>query len=274
MYNIAYRKNGGEKVPLTFQNGYIISTISGLMEHTVNLSKSQGYGQLGETVQSAYLQGKNIVINGKITGEKYKQQELLDLFQPLSEGRLWWDNSYWIDTVVSVSPQIAQKEEKRFSLRLFAPFPFWHDEKGKNVILGGVTPLFSFPVMYDRHIFGRKENTGFVNCYNDGNIETQFDLTIHAESDVKNITIENATTFQKLAFTGEISAGQTIRMFRQNNRLYITLDDQNKFSLLDESSDFFSLAVKDNLIVVLTESGTVSVEIQYYNTYIGVTDGI
>lgn len=274
MYNISYQKNGGKKVSLTLNNGYIISTVKGLMEHTVNLAKTQGYGQIGETVQNVSVQGKNIIINGKITGEAFKQQELIDLFSPLSEGRLWWNDKYWIDAVVSVSPTIAQKAEKKFSLRLFVPYPFWRDTKGNTVVLGGIVPLFSFPVMYDRHIFGRKENTGFVNCYNNGNIETPFDLTVHAESDVTNITVENATTFKTLSFTGEIKAGQTLKMFRKNNRLYITLDDKNKFSLLDESSDFFALSPNDNLIVITTSGGNVSAKIKYYNTYIGVTDGI
>lgn len=261
MYNIRYERSDGKALSFSLAQGFIVKSITGDTGYSVDLSISQGYQQVGEMVDSVSIGGQNVVINGFVLDKKTSSKEaLLAVFTPLTRGRLYWEDKYYIETYVASSPEISQEKHSKFSLKLFAPFPFWKSVAETSQTFGSITPLFSFPVNYaEPHTFGMRSRESLVNCLNNGNVPIDFQLEISSRGSVVNPRVSNLTTEQFVSFTGEIESGEKLIMRRTNGELEVLISDgrqqRNAFDMLDVESDFFMLAVGDNVLNMSADSG-------------------
>lgn len=261
MYNVRYERSDGKALSFSLAQGFIIKSITGDTGYGVDISASQGYQQVGELVDATSIGGQSLTMNGFVLDKKTASKEaLLSVFAPLTRGRLFWEDKYYIDVYVSSSPEISQEKHSKFSLKLFAPFPFWRSVAENFSAFGLITPMFSFPVNYSEpHIFGERSRESLANCFNGGNVPIEFSLEISSRGAVVNPRISNLTTEQETSFTGTINSGEKLVMRRVNGELEVVISEggaeRNAFDMLDVESDFFSLAVGDNVVAMNADSG-------------------
>lgn len=216
MYNAKYVSNTGE----TYDFGVSGSTVfdmdigNGL---SVDISTSQGFAQMGESVEGQNVSGRLINVKGVIYKDiSSRRKTLRSVFSPFANGRLTFDNGYYIDVYVKDTPTFSPvKNDGRFTMLLYAPFPFFSKADSGSVEFGELIPGFSFPVNYaEPHTFGTKEKTTVKNIINDGDVPVSFNVTLETTGRATNTTITDLDTGEFLRIQGNLLSGQKILLNR------------------------------------------------------------
>lgn len=243
MYNAKYVSNTGE----TYDFGIDGSTIfdmdigNGL---SVDIATSQGFAQMGESVEGQTVTGRLINVKGVIYKDVSKRRKILrSVFAPFTSGRLTFDNGYYIDVYVKDTPSFSPvKNDGRFTMLLYAPFPFFSKNDAGKIEFGEIVPGFSFPVNYaEPHIFGIKSRNEPKNILNDGDVPVSFNVAFETTGKVTNITITDLDTGEFLRILGDLFVGQKIVLKRSTEGvLSAVLIDGDKQTdiiyLIDENS--------------------------------------
>ena len=259
MYEAKFETEDGRSFRFGYPYGSVFS-IDPLSELDVVLSTSQGFQQVGVTVERAGVGGLSRTIAGRLLGlSKDQRRRMLEVFTPYTSGSLWFNDRYYCRAWVQKTPAFGElKYNTEFTLLLFCPEPYWLDTT-QAYLLGGYTAAFAFPVCYDSHTFGVKSSALFTNCRNDGMVSVPYAVQFRAGAPVTDYGILNAATGEKLSLTDTLAIGETVNVYRDNGRLKVEKESggvtTDIFSRLDEDSTLFSLAVGDNIIKMTADSG-------------------
>lgn len=262
MYNAKFISDNGTAFSFSLNN-YVAFDIEGLSGNDVDVGTSQGFGQIGETVETQGLTGKPLTIKGVIFRNIPQiKKQMQKAFAPFQSGQLIFNDKYKIFVIVKSSPTFNPKKENgAFSMQLFAPFPLWKTVDEKVDIIGDITPLFSFPVNYaEPHKFGERSGAKYVNIVNNGDMETPLKISIIADSTNTNIVISNLQTFEFLRFNGTLETGDEVQFYRDDyNQLIVELwRDGVKSDIIgwiDDDSTLYNLKVGDNVIAIDSDEG-------------------
>lgn len=266
------------------QSPYTIQSFDGLDGISVDVTMSQGFGQIGETLDNLTVQSRPMGIIGKIYNFKPSQlRELEYIFAPLSKVRIEFEEKYWIDAVVKNSPVFSYNlRAVSYAVQLVAPYPFWKTAEANYYKLGALTGGFNFPVNYSTpHNFAQVSDVLYMNCYNAGNTKVDYSAEIMCTSgEATNITLTNAQTQEFVRINTTVTAADTVRIFRENNVLQVTKTTngivKSIFADLDENSNLDYMQIGDNIIRADYESGAAQlvVAISFYDTLTGVHYGV
>ena len=276
MYRAKITTDAGKSFFFSYENG-VLFDISPLSGSTVNVGTSQGFGQIGETVKALTVGGIKRNITGKILNEK-TAREMLSALPALSRGKLWFNDAYYCDMVISRTPEISLKKsgERVFSMQVYCDTPFWRHKDITTYIVNGYTAAFSFPVVYDVHAFGIKATGAFTNCINRGDVAAPIDCAFSALSDVTGYGIINASTGEILKFDDVLRAGETVSVKRHNGMVTAektTADGVvNVLSLMTDDSELLSLTVGDNVFKAIADENDkhLTVAVNVRPAYMGV----
>ena len=283
MYPLKYVSDSGVTIQLGRGTPYRVTKVEGLNGVETKIETSQGFEQVGETIDTLTTGGNTIKVNGKINPfTSDLGNAMTDAILPMSTGRLYIDDKYWIDVAVKNAPAIAQAlRSATYSFRLYAPYPYWKSVQKNTYQLGGSIGGFRFPVNYSTpHHFGQRSSALFLNCINNGNVKTDFILTLYAKATLSNITITNAQTQEYIGINTEMQGGDYVYMYRENNQLRCVRERNNVetdiFSTVDEDTDLFFMNVGDNVLRAEAETGgnNLVVQVDFYNTKSGVFYGV
>lgn len=268
---------------------FIITKCTGLNGITADISTSQGFGKVGSTIDSVTTKGIDISVSGVIIPASVNAlKEMMENIPPMTSGRLYFGDSYWIDVTVKNSPTITQKlKQATFSFRLYAPYPYWKSVSYDSYSLGALGGGFQFysdppQVIYPSsgHHFSMKTGELLVNCINHGNVKSDFTLEIFARGALSNIRITNIRTQEFLKLDISLDGGDYLRVYRDSGILRVVKESGGEFYdvfyCLDEDSDLYYMAVGDNSISAFAENGNsnMDVTISMYPIYTGVFYGM
>lgn len=282
MYNARFETYDGKSFNLGFRHG-IVFDISPLTELNVDVATSQGFQQVGDTVEGVSVGGVSRTIYGKIFKDvNENKNKLLRAFTPFAKGKLYFNGVYFCDAVVQKTPALSVGDKfASFSLMLFCPNPYWLKAKENSFSIGGYSKAFSFPINYAKpHSFGIKNPSAFLNCKNNGTASVPFKVVFSTEFDVTNFGITNIYTLQKIKINDTMNAGERIEVYRDNGRLkvekYLGETVTDIFAKLDEESDLFTMEIGDNVITAFAEDGleNLRVDVTFSEAYSGVYDGM
>ncbi len=229
----------------------------------ITLGKSQGFAQVGETVETQAIAGRPIDVTGKFYGDiPTLKNGLRNVCGPLASGRLVFQGTHFIRVYVKAAPSFsAIKNNGLFKMQFFAPFPFFSEFNETFVRIGGVVSGFSFPVNYGTpHHFAIRSNERYTNVINTGDVRINFRMELRAEGTVVNPQVTNLTTFAFLKINGTINIGEYITIYRDdNNVLRAELTSGNNvtdvITWIDDESSLFELESGDNLISANDDGG-------------------
>ena len=262
MYNAKFISDNGTAFSFGLNN-YVAFDIKGLSGNDVNVGTSQGFGQIGETVETQGLTGKPLTIKGVIFRNIPQiKKQMQKAFAPFQSGQLIFNDKYKIFVIVKSSPTFNPKKKNgAFSMQLFAPFPLWKTVDEKVDIIGGITPLFRFPVNYSEpHKFGERSASKYINIVNNGDMETPLKINIIADGTNSNVVISNLQTFEFLRFNGTLETGDEVQFYYDDyNQLIVELwRDGVKSDIIgwiDDDSTLYNLKVGDNIIAIDSDEG-------------------
>lgn len=254
-----YVNDDGKEITFTYENGYLISKPSGIDTLSVTIDEAQGIGQTGTTIRSANVNSRPVSISGIIVGigQIGKKEALLETVRPDVSGRLYADDFY-LDVTPSATPTIeAATKGARFQFSLLASYPYWMRDEAVTASLNSVNKRFKFPWNISREYqFGEVVKAQFINIRNSGQVKIPFTLTFSAINAVTNPKIIDAKTNQYLLVKKSMVAGEQIVVEITHERVYVTSSvDGECRGALDLNSQFYRLAVGDNVIKPDADSG-------------------
>lgn len=262
MYEVVFENDNGKLFTFGPNGGnWFGMDIGNGME--VTLGKSQGFAQIGETVETQAIGGRPINVNGKFFGNIVKgKNSLRNVCTPLASGRLIFQGTHYIRVYVKAAPTFsAVKNNGLFKLQFYAPFPFFSAFSERYFMIGGMVGGFRFPVNYGKpHHFGKRSAEKYVNVINSGDVRIPYRLVLRSEGVSTNPILTNIQSFAFIKINGTINTGQYITVYRdENNVLRAELTDGNKvtdvITWIDDESSLFELEPGDNLISANDDEG-------------------
>lgn len=229
----------------------------------VSLGTSQGFSQVGETVENQSVGGRSIDVTGEMFGNITERKNALRAAcPPLTAGRLIFQRAYYIRVYVKKAPSFSAKRGNGlFKMQFYAPFPYYRSLDEKLSYVGLITPSFRFPVNYgETHRFGTRSAERYTNVRNDGDVRVPFRLFLQSSGTCTNITVTNLKTFAFLKLNGVLNSGETIQIYRDTEnvlRVELTSGDMttDALSWVDEASALFELEPGDNPISASDDEG-------------------
>ena len=265
-------------------SAYKLLKVSGIDGIEVDVTTSQGFDQIGVSVASMALEERMIGIVGRVDNFTPDQlRRISNMFLPLSMVRVYFEDKYWIDAVVTETPVFSYDlTSARFSVELLAPDPYWKHKNKSFYRLGGLTGGFNFPVSYNTpHNFALFPEILFANCKNNGNARVDFKATVTAFSGTADgFKLTNASNQKYLTVNEPITATDTIEVYRENGILRVTKTTggitEDIFSSFDEESTLFHMDPGDNVIRADATGGdaVLIATIEFYDCVAGVLYGI
>lgn len=288
MYNLRFVKTINDKDTTLLmghnQSEYKITQVSGFDSISVDVGTSHGFDQIGVTIDNMAVGEREMGIIGRVDNFKAEHTKaLVSMFAPMTYLRLYFEEKYWVDVVVTETPSFSYNlRSMTFAVSLMAPYPYFKSVKENYYKLGGVRGGFTFPVRYTgTHAFGAQQEILFVNCYNSGNTKVDYIAEmICASGSISGVTLRSATNQKYLSVATAFEAGDIVRVFRENNILRVTKTSMgittDVFADLDEDSNLFFIEIGDNIIKATPNSGDgkLEVAIRFYDTVTGVAYGI
>ena len=240
---------------------------------SVDIGTSQGFSQIGETVETLAVNGRPIAVKGVLFKDIDNQKKnMRKIFAPFVAGKLIFEDGYYTRVYVQDPPSFSSvKKDGRFTMQLFAPFPYFYSSNETLMQIGGFTPMFRFPVNYgEPHAFGISSRNKISNIYNDSDIKVPYSVRISVIGISANPIVTNLNTLEFLKINGEFEAGNVINVFRDiNNVLVANVTDSDGnvtdiISQIDDSSTFYELSVGENLISVVDDDNGYGMRAQIY----------
>lgn len=237
MYQLSLEINGNTLI-MSYQQGYLISTVDGLTGVTSRLDTVQAASGIGDAYTGGTVQGLPITIRGKILDHNVAaKQALIDTAVPLGEGTLTVYNIdanritpyRKIDVIVRVSPVITQEKHAKFTLSLYAPSPIWYGVDYTTV---------------------QVQNTGTVAVTNEGQYPAEYEMRIVTNDYAKNIYLYLDGTTQgsprlHIDLTKYDSDGYAgiMKLARVRGKVYFYLGSspENRLGCIDPDSDFWAI---------------------------------
>lgn len=244
----------------------------------ITLGKSQGFAQIGETVETQAVSGRTLDVTGVVYGDIVERKNALrNVCAPLAFGRLIFQGTHYIRVYVKAAPSFsAVKNNGIFKMQFYAPFPFFSAFSESHLRIGGITPAFSFPINYaEPHMFGTRDAEKYINVINSGDVRVPFKLVIQSEGVSSNPVVTNLQTFAFLKINGTLNSGEYITIYRDDNNVLraektVGSDVQDVITWIDDESSLFELESGDNLISATDDQGGVAMVVNLsFNPAVG-----
>ena len=279
MYKARIVTNSNKSIGFGPEYGSVFD-ISPLSGSDVKINTSQGFQQIGVTVESQSVEGISRTIKGTFIGSDYSvEKSMLDVLPVFTQGRLYFNEDYYTDIVIKKAPTIIRRGRKvTFTMMVFCRDPFWYSVDGAKYDIGVYTPVFRFPTSFDSHIFAVRNPSSFVDCYNSGSVRVPYTLSLTCDSTIENPGIINANTLEYMKLNFTMTAGDRISVYRDNGRLKVVLnrqgEDSDIFYSLDEESNMFWINPGENVVRLTADTGLSNLYggISFNPAYMGVID--
>ncbi|MDL2253827.1 phage tail family protein [Ruminococcaceae bacterium OttesenSCG-928-I18] len=261
-YDLKAYADNGKNLEFSWDSGLVISDISGLTSVVVNMATSQGVTQVGTSIQDESVNGKDLVIKGTLVGDSaLSRKQLIDTFVPEVPVTLVYNNELELRVKPKVTPDVSRHESNaKFQVTVYAAYPYWSKMDKIIINVGGLEPMFSFPINYGEtdledpktHMFGRRIQSFFVNAENQGNVSAPFDLIFYAKTQVSNPSLTKVDTGEVIKINRNMVAGEKVSVYMTEDQPRVTStiggSEIDIFNDLDYYSTLFELDVGDNLV--------------------------
>ena len=270
MYKVVFESDNGQKYVFGV-DGETVFDIDLGNGVSVDVGTSQGFSQVGETVESMTVGGRTITVHGTVFGNVQSRKKIMrKVFAPFVLGKLIFEGKHYIRVCVKDTPTFSPiKDDGRFTMLLYAPFPFFYSVDDAHYNIGEITPMFSFPANYATpHKFGERGTEKYTNVYNNGDIAVPFNVYMETFGTSVNPLIVNLDTQEYLKLNGTLTVGDVANIYRDsNNILRVELSTGGELvdilSWVDDGSTLFQLNPGDNIIAFDDDDGGNSLTVKF-----------
>lgn len=279
MYSAKIVTNAGKTVLLGYEHG-ILFDIYPLSGTDISISTSQGFQQIGTTVEGQSIVGLRRTIRGNIlTVEAAKR--LLSFLPPFTTGRLFFNDEYFCNITIQKTPEITITKTGKmpFTMQVYCDVPFWYSAKESFYLFNMYQKAFSFPVTYDSHVFGVKETEGHINAKNTGDVSAPLKCIFTTDSEINNYGIADVQTLRKIQFDDTLLPGEQMTLYQESGKVRAVKRKkdgtlESGLGYISYDSALFDLPVGDNILTLIAaENESVSplhAQLSFYPAYVGV----
>lgn len=267
MYEIELRNENGNVVVFTPENNVVLTDVQGTTSNAVDIARSQGYAQVGETVHDMSIGGKTILFEGVIPDNvNSKIKELLNLIVPQVETEIVFGDWLHIKGYPETTPDIVKNTHSaRFQFAIYCPYPYWTTLKSKEISVGGTTGTFEFPLTYEEpHVFGTRSNDVFVVVHNEGNVPSRMKIVLFAGVPVLNPRILNVTSNKRMELMYAMGANEQVVIDTTGDVVKVKTvysgEERDITGVLTRESEIFSLEVGDNVLKLDADVGVTQLD--------------
>lgn len=227
----------------------------------VDLKTAQGVKQVGDTVEDQMVSGVSRTLSVAFWGGLTDAKLFLRSLPYFTKGTLYFGDKYFTRFVLQKTPYFSSYNPKpRCELMLYSPKPYWYNLTAQSSILGGFRPAFSFPVCYDSHQYGIKQDGEAAVLRNLGNLPVPFTATLQCSMQVRHPRVVDLKTGALIGFDLTLQPGDKLEIYRSTtDRLACTLTHEgvttNCFAQLDEDSTLTELQPGDNVLSMQADEG-------------------
>ena len=240
---------------------YFLDPLNGV---DIDLQTAQGINQTGTTVERQSVSGVSRTLDVTFWGSnKLANANFFTRCLPyFTKGTLYFGDRYFARFVLQKTPYFASyTPDPRCSLMLYTPKPYWYDLTAVSSVLGGFRPAFSFPVCYDSHQYGIRQDGTMAVLRNDGSLPVPFTATLRCDMPVTHPKVVDLQTGAFIGFDLTLQPDETLEIYRStSDRLACTLTragvTENIFAKLDEDSTLTELQPGDNMLSMQAENGS------------------
>ena len=131
----------------------------------VDIQTAQGINQTGTTVERQSVAGVSRTLSVVFWGNRALDtaRNFARKLPYYTTGTMYFGDAYFTRFVVQKTPYFSSYTEPRCELMLYSPKPYWYGLTATARVLGGYQPAFTFPVCYDSHTYGIRQD-GEANC--------------------------------------------------------------------------------------------------------------
>lgn len=239
---------------------YFLDPLNGV---DVDLQTAQGVNQVGATVEGQSVSGVSRTLDVVFWGA-YALDNARAFSKKLpyfTKGTLYFGDHYFTRFVLQKTPYFSSyTPQPRCSLMLYSEKPFWYDLNAVSSVLGGYEKAFCFPVCYDSHIYGIRQDGEAAVLRNPGSLPVPFTATLRSTMPVEHPRVVDLHTGAFIGFDLTLQDGDRLEIYRSTtDRLACTLTREgvtsNIFAKLDEDSTLTELQPGDNVLSMQADSG-------------------
>lgn len=240
---------------------YFLDPLNGI---DVDLKTAQGVNQVGDTVEGQSVSGVSRTLDVVFWGA-YALDNARAFSKKLpyfTKGTLYFGDHYFTRFVLQKTPHFSSyTPQPRCSLMLYSEKPFWYDLNAVSSVLGGYEKAFCFPVCYDSHIYGIRQDGTMAVLRNDGSLPVPFTATLSCTTTpVVHPKVVDLRTGAYIGFDLTLQPDDTLEIYRStSDRLAVALTHEgittNCFAALDEDSTLTELQPGDNVLSLQAENG-------------------
>lgn len=239
---------------------YFLDPLNGV---DVDLQTAQGVNQVGATVEGQSVSGVSRTLDVVFWGA-YALDNARAFSKKLpyfTKGTLYFGDHYFTRFVLQKTPYFSSYTEPRCELMLYSPKPYWYGLTATARVLGGYQPAFTFPVCYDSHTYGIRQDGEAAVLRNPGSLPVPFTATLRCTMTVEHPRVVDLKTGAFVGFDLTLQPGDVMEIYRStSDRLACTLTragkTENIFAKLDEDSTLTELQPGDNVLSMQADSGS------------------
>ena len=278
---LTYTNSRGESIELGNEKPYLLITADGVGAVDTDVQMQKAPFQDGRTHIDTLLEPRSISISIMALSENINatRAELARVLNPKLAGKLRYEYGSQIkeaDVQVEHGPDFVTGRSnqgptyQRAIINMVCPSPFWEDimESTTQIAIGGglIFPM-NFPLTFATVAEAAEINNG-------GDVETPVRIIVYGPA--TNVTVENETVDKKITIDKELAEGERLEIvttFGSKKVELIKADDtrENAFHYIDLESEFWNLAVGENIVRL---SGDVDedavMRIYWTNRFVGV----
>ena len=290
---LIYTNERGESLELGVHSLYhcnVSKDVTGLSDVNNTIYSSNSMGQHGDSYIGQRIEPREIAATGHINTKDKAQaynlrRKALRILNPELQGQLTYiygDFKRVIDCKVDASPEFYKKAVLiQFDFSFKCLNPFWREENETKEDLASWVAAWEFPCEIEQDndesmIFGYREESVIVDCYNEGDVSTGMRIKFTALGEVTNPVLLNVDTQEFIQINTTMQTGDVIEITTEYGNKGATLtrngEKSDYFRYIDVDSTFMQLEIGDNIFRYDAEGGVNSLEVSiFYNAkYLGV----
>lgn len=293
---LIYTNERGESLELNAVNSLYHCNVAidatGIADVKNTIYSSNSMGQHGDTFIGQRIEPREISIKGALkTRDKAQaynlRRQALKILNPELQGTLTYsfgDFTRVIDCRVDSSPEFYKKQGGvliQFEVTLNCLNPFWREESEIKEDIASWVAAWEFPCEIEEDndesmIFGYREESVIVDCYNAGDVSTGVRIKFTALGTVVNPILLNVDTQEYIQINTTMETGDVVEVTTEYGSKGAILtrngETTDYFRYIDVDSTFMQLEIGDNVFRYDAESGVNSLEVSlfYSAKYLGV----
>lgn len=263
MYSLVVANEKGEKLQLTGNPNYSITSIRGLNPPKSNINTAVNANFDGSVYKSSRMDNRNIVITLMIEEPcETNRIALYNFFKSKKSCTVYYTNNTRDVSILGYveSFEIGYFEKKeQAQISVICPEPYFNDANDIDIDFDFEIANFEFPfeVTPEGIEFSILKLEAETVVTNNGDIETGMIIQFKASGEVVNPTIYNITTGSLMKINYTLADGDIITIDTQKGSKSVTLNDDgtitNILNYLDKSSTWLNLLTGDNILMYTAE---------------------